>query len=301
MELRQLKYFSKAAETLNFSQAAKALFITQSTLSQQIKQLENEMGVQLFQRNSHEVTLTEAGEELLPYANSTIRSAETCFDRIRDLNELLSGTLNIGVTYTFSPILTESVISFMRRYPQVKLNIFYKTMSELMIMLQKREVDFVLAFRPTHKFEQIESHIMFDNHLSVIVHNNHQLASLEKITLPELENYELALPSRGLQARNTLENMLSERDYNMKIRIELNEVNILLKLIRESNLVTILSEATIHDEPNLVAIPLDVPNNQMEGCIHMLKDVYRKHSALEFIRILNESKAVRERMHNWLE
>ena len=64
MELRQLRYFVKAAETLNFSEAAKGLYITQSTLSQQIRQLETELDVQLFQRNSHEVTLTEAGAEL---------------------------------------------------------------------------------------------------------------------------------------------------------------------------------------------------------------------------------------------
>lgn len=66
MELRQLKYFVKVAETLNFSEAAKELFITQSTLSQQIKQLEAEINAQLLQRNSHGVALTEAGAELLP-------------------------------------------------------------------------------------------------------------------------------------------------------------------------------------------------------------------------------------------
>ncbi|MDE7128161.1 MAG: LysR family transcriptional regulator, partial [Bacteroidales bacterium] len=77
MELRQLRYFVKAAGTLNFSEAAKSLYVTQSTLSQQIRQLENELGVQLFERNSHEVSLTDAGEELLPYAMKTLESAET--------------------------------------------------------------------------------------------------------------------------------------------------------------------------------------------------------------------------------
>ena len=165
MELRQLRYFVKAAETLNFSEAAKGLYITQSTLSQQIRQLETELDVQLFQRNSHEVTLTEAGAELLPYAKETLYTADTCKEHIRDLQQLLTGTLNIGVTYSFSPILTETVLAFMKLYPEVKLNIFYKTMTELMQMLVKREVDFVLAFKPTRRYEQIESHILFDNHL----------------------------------------------------------------------------------------------------------------------------------------
>lgn len=87
MELRQLRYFVKAAETLNFSEAAKGLFITQSTLSQQIRQLETELDAQLFQRNSHEVTLTEAGTELLPYAKETLYAADTCQEHIRDLKQ----------------------------------------------------------------------------------------------------------------------------------------------------------------------------------------------------------------------
>ena len=76
MELRQLKYFIKVAETLNFSEAAKLSCVTQSTLSQQIKQLENELGSQLLVRSSHNVALTEAGAELLPYARRTLHEAE---------------------------------------------------------------------------------------------------------------------------------------------------------------------------------------------------------------------------------
>ncbi|MDO4172628.1 MAG: LysR family transcriptional regulator, partial [Prevotellaceae bacterium] len=122
MELRQLKYFVKVADTLNFSEAAKALCVTQSTLSQQVKQLEGELGTQLLIRSSHSVTLTEAGEELLPYAQKTLHDAELCMVRINDLNQLSAGTLNIGVTYSFSPILTETLLLFMRMYPQIKLN-----------------------------------------------------------------------------------------------------------------------------------------------------------------------------------
>ena len=94
--------------------------------------------------------------------------------------------------------------------------------------------------------------------------------------------------------------VFSERDYKFKVRVELNEVNILLKLIKKSNLVTILSEATIHDESGVKAIPLDVNEYEMEGCIHTLKHAYRKHSALKFIHLLSESNAIRERMHTWL-
>ena len=126
MELRQLKYFVKTAQTLNFSEAARLLFVTQSTLSQQIRQLEQELGSDLFIRDSHSVQLTESGEQLLPLAQRTLQDAAACQDRIKDLHQILSGSLNIGITYSFAPLLTETVMEFLKIYPGVKLNIFYK-------------------------------------------------------------------------------------------------------------------------------------------------------------------------------
>ena len=210
MELRQLRYFIKAAETLNFSDAAKALNIAQSSLSQQIKQLEDDLNVKLFLRNSHYIRLTEAGEMMLPFALRTIHDAETCIDRIHDLQKLLTGTLNIGVTHSFSPILTETVISFMKMYPHIKLNIIYKPMGDLMELLSKRELDFVLAFKPTHPVADVESHILFQNSLCAVVSTTHPLASNDKVSLAELSKYNLALPSKGLQARNAFDNIVSD-------------------------------------------------------------------------------------------
>lgn len=299
MELRQLRYFAKAAETLNFSDAAKALNIAQSSLSQQIKQLEDELDVLLFLRNNHSIRLTEAGKEMLPFALRTIHDAETCTDRIRDLQKLQTGTLNIGVTHSFSPILTETVISFMGMFPHIKLNIIYKPMSELMEFLHKRDLDFVLAFKPNRPIADIESHILFQNSLSAVVSTAHPLAAKDKVTLSELEKYKLALPSKGLQARNALDSLVA--DYSrFQIRIELNEVNILLKLVRQTRLVAVLAEDSIYNERDVKAVPLDVPDNEMTGCVHILKGTYHKHSMKEFLRLLGESLAVKKRQNSWI-
>lgn len=300
MELRQLKYFVKVAETLNFSEAAKALCITQSTLSQQIKQFEEELGTQLLIRSSHNVKLTEAGEFILPHAKQSIYESEACSERIRDLNSIKTGALSIGVTYSFSPILTETLLSFMKLYPNIKLNIFYKPMNELMEMLKARNVDFVLAFRPTVPVEGVESHILFQNYLSAIVGIHHPLATKEKVSINELAQFNLALPSKGLQARNAFDRVLPYHDDHFNVKIELNEVNILLNLIRQSMLVSVLAEATIHNETGVKAIPLDIPENEMAGCVHILKDSYRKKSMQEFIRMLGESVAVKDRQNSWI-
>ena len=172
-------------------------------------------------------------------------------------------------------------------------------MNELMELLSNRELDFVLAFKPIQTFPNVESHILFQNTLSAIVGKNHPLASKEKVSISELEKYDLALPSKGMQARNAFNNIVSDCDV-FKIRIELNDVNTLLKLVRQTSLVTVLAEDSIYDFSDVKAVPIDVHDNQMSGCVHILKETYRKQSMQEFIRILTESIAVKRLQNNWI-
>lgn len=285
---------------LNFSEAAKSLFIAQSALSQQIGLLEQELNTQLFQRTNHGVNLTESGEELFPMALRAIRAAESCEERMIDYRPVLSGTLNIGVTYTFSPFLTKTLLEFMKLYPQVKLNIHYNPMAELMVMLERHEVDFVLAFKSVQSYPGIQSHVLFNNRLAIIVSEHHPLAQKEKVTLLDIQKYDFALPSMELQARNAFEHLVRRYCPKLRVRLELNEVHILLKLVRQSNLVSVLSEASVLGEQGVKAIPIDVPDNEMKGCVHLLKNGYRKHSVQVFIRLLAESRSIQMRLGEWM-
>lgn len=300
MELRQLKYFVRIAETLNFSEASRTLYVTQSTLSQQIKSLEDELGSLLFQRDSHSVTLTESGQMLLPLARQTLMDASSCKVQIKDLQEMLTGELNIGVTYSFSPILTETVKNFMKEYPGVKLNIQYKNMEELMGLLRRREVDFVLSFKSNRPYDEIESHNLFEDKLSVIMRKDHALASKSSISIGDLTKHRLAFPAKGLQARNAIEKYIDLEASRLNVCLEINEANILLDIVQHNNVFTILSEATIRGREMLKAIPLDIPDNQMQGCIHTLKRVYRKRSAEAFVKMLRETNTVQELSEKWL-
>ena len=156
MELRQLRYFLKAAETLNFTDAAKQMYITQSTLSQQIKQLEDELNVLLFDRIGKKVYLTEAGKEFLPFAKQTVEDAELGVQRIRDLQGIRRGTLRIGITYSLSFGFSSILLKFMKEYPNIKLEVIYDTALELLQKLKNRDLDFVLSFNMSVPEEQIE-------------------------------------------------------------------------------------------------------------------------------------------------
>ena len=295
MELRQLKYFVQLSKTLNFSTAAKELFITQSTLSHQILQLENELGQPLFHRNSHEVMLTEAGQTLLPLAMQTLLDADSCLQRLDELKNLMSGELNIGVTFSFACIMAETLTTFLRRYPNVKVNVSQSTMADLLRRLENHEFDFVLAFRPLESNPRLESRVLFSHQLTAVVNEHHALASRPSLTLDELQRYDLALPLRGTRARNAFERIIAGKGYHYKVKVEMNYVYLLFRLLRESNYVTILSESTVTGEQGLCAIPIigmDTEESRMYGCVHLLRNVYQKKSAQEFIRMLGESTSV---------
>ena len=293
MELRQLKYFVKVAELLSFSKAAKALYITQSTLSQQIKQLEDELDMALFFRNNHKVTLTEAGETFLEGAKKTLADADDNKAKIMDLASGHRGTLNIGATHSFGSILTESILAFKKEFPQVHLNICYRNVVELMELISNGDLDFALSFKSSEKFDNVESRILFDNKLSIIVREEHPLTRKKVVRLADLEDYELILPGVGLQARSAFDSILTERHLNLKVSIEANEVNTILNLLNKSNYVTVLSETVILEHKGLVSIEIDDAECRMEGCLHFCTNRYRKRSTEEFIRLLRETKALR--------
>lgn len=301
MELRQLKYFVKSAEYLNFSVAAKHLYITQSTLSQQIKQLEFELGFELFLRNSRHISLTEAGEEFLPFARKTILDAEDGVQRLHDLQHVKTGTLRVGVTYSLSTVLTEGLISFMKEFPGIKLEVFYKTVDELMVLLREHKVDFILSYKPLADAPDIESMPLFENVLALVVANEHPLASCKKIKLSELSGKPLILPSKGLQARTMLDKLVDGKNIELVYKLELNETNILLQMVATGNYATILSTSAVFGKTRFKAIPLDEPGNVMEASLLRLEGAYQKSAAKEFIDILLKTEAVKRRLMNMFE
>lgn len=298
MELRQLKYFVKSAEYLNFSEAAKHLYITQSTLSQQIKQLEYELGFTLFIRNSRHIFLTEAGEEFLPFAQRTIQDAEDGVQRLYDLQHVKVGTLHVGVTYSLSTVLTEGLMRFMHEYPGIKLEICYKTMAELLELLRARKLDFVLSYKPLIDSPEIDAMPLFDNTLAVVVDKEHSLAKCSKVSLQELQGHNLVLPSVGLQARSMLDRLMEDKDFALTSKLELNETNILLQVVATGRYATILSTSAVFGNTRFKAVPIDEPGNVMQASLLSLRGAYQKASAKEFIKILLDTEAVKRRLMN---
>ncbi len=286
MELRQLKYFIKTAETLNFTEAARQLFITQSTLSQQIRQLETELQVQLFDRIGKRTYLTEAGTEFLPYAKQTVADSEGGVQRLRDLQNIMAGELRIGAVFTLSDLLTSTIISFSKQYPNIKLVVVSRPVNELLDLLKERKLDLILSYRPDDEDNQIEFFPLFDSNLSVIVNYNHPLVAQREVSLELLKQYPLVLPSVGSQARTMIDRLLASRHVQLTPQIEISSMTIMMNLVETGHWIAVMSEMLIRGHEKLRAIPIAGRKTQMHPSVITLKGIYQKLSAKEFMKIL---------------
>ncbi|MFI2744222.1 LysR substrate-binding domain-containing protein [Zhouia sp. PK063] len=289
MELRQLKYFVRAATVLNFTHAADDLCITQSTLSHQIKELENSVGVLLFDRIGKRVKLTEAGAIFLVHAKRTIRQAEESQQVLTDLNNLKTGKLVIGATYGLTKLLIETITDFNANFPEVQLQIQFGTTAQLLEKLHTFEIDAMLSFMSSsQQYNQLEMSELFSSQLSLIVHESHQWSKLKKVNLKKLTELPLVLPAASYSIRNFLDEQLDKKGIVLNAHIEINDIHSLLELANTKKWNTILMSSSLFDFKELKAIPIEGKLMQRVATVAVSSEIYRKKALVAFKKILEE-------------
>lgn len=187
MELRHCRYFVAVAEELHFGRAAKRLNISQPPLSQQIRSLEEELGVELLRRNKRTVRLTPAGEVFLQSARKLLRGAEDSVDVTRRAARGEVGTLQVG----YAPgveidILPKALRAFAQKYPQVEVRLFPLATRDQVDALKQRRLDVALVMLPVSE-EGIHVSLVRREPLTLVAPSEHPLARRRSITVRDLE------------------------------------------------------------------------------------------------------------------
>ena len=286
MELRQLKYFIMSADTQNFTEAARQCFITQSTLSQQIKQLETELGVQLFERIGKRVFLTETGRDFLPYARQTVADADYGVQRIKDLEELKTGRLCIGTTFGLSALITDAIARFSEQYPEIHLEVMFSKQDELIEAVRERKVDFALTFEMMEKDDLLTEQPVKTYHLCAIVSDQNPLAQQATVSLRQLADYDICTPARGMNARRMFDSLTNKKGIELQPKLEINEIHTLLHLVRTGRWVAILVDSIIHGEEGLCAVPLREAALPMPVVWLYPKDMYIRKAMQKFMELI---------------
>lgn len=256
MEIYQLQYFIKTAEVLHFTKAAELCFVTQSGLSQQIKKLEEELGLPLFKRIGKKVQLTEAGSVFLVHAKKVIENIENGKQAIEDLNEMIGGELRIGVTYIFGLLILPVVNAFAKQYQKLKIVVEYGTTEGLEHKLLHNELDVVLVIS-SHPIElPIQKVPLFTSNMVMAVSKTHPLAYLDKIAFKKMDEIELVLPGKGSNSREFVEELFQKFNMTPKIAIELHSIHALLQMVENSDWATIVAEKALKGWDQLKSIQI---------------------------------------------
>lgn len=169
MDINLIKYFVSVAQTLNFSEAARQNFVSQSTVSRGIKEMEKELGADLFSRTKRDVVLTAEGKALLPYAMEIIENLNSATFTIEKLQRGIDGKITIGYDETSGPYIARYLKKFVSSYPDITVDIKKIEISEEILALDNGEYDIVFMLRDMMPDSPDIDHIdAFDDTLSIV-------------------------------------------------------------------------------------------------------------------------------------
>lgn len=197
MNLRDLKYLVVLADTRHFGQAAERCFVSQPTLSGQIKKLEADLGVTLFERTNRSVETTPLGEAIVEHAKRVLEQADALRQLAQSHQDPLVGALRMGAIPTLSPYLMPLILKPLRKqYPQVKLVLSEELTETLLTRLGKHEIDAALLATPVED-PDLESMPLFDEPFWLIHPTSHPFSDKKKIIQADLDGADLLLLSEG--------------------------------------------------------------------------------------------------------
>jgi LysR family cyn operon transcriptional activator len=288
IKLRQLQYFLAIAETLHFSKAAEKLFVTQSTLSHQLAELETQIGKPLVDRAGKTVRLTQIGEIFRVYAKRSLDALEAGCSAIEEFEGVQRGLLRIGVTQSFihklmPPILAE----FMSVYPGMQLAVEEMTAPKIEQRLADGLLDLGIAFAPA-VLEETELEPILEERLLLVTGKNHRLASHRRVPMKDLKDEPLTLLTREFSTRRLIERYFEQLGLEPLVVCETNNISLMVSLARESRLATIVPESAVDRSSQLHIVPIYDPIPMRVSALLWSKHNYRTKAAQTFAQLVRD-------------
>lgn len=261
MELRHLRYFVSLAEYLNFTRAAERVHVTQSTLSHQIRQLEEEVGQPLFERIGKKVVTTEAGELFLGFAERALKEVDHGIAMLKQPAQGgLSGQLRIGATHTFNiGLIPECVARFLARHPTVRVRVEELSADQIGAKLLDGALDLGIAYRPNDPSE-LWFEALYNEEMVLVVGDDHPFAGRKRIRMVELHQQQLVLLPEYFTTRTLLDECFKVSGAEPIVVAEMSTIAPMLGLVLRTKIAAI---AAINAVPESLAgvqmIPIESP------------------------------------------
>ena len=288
VKLELYRVFKEVADSGNISVAAKNLYISQSAVSQSIKQLETALQARLFARNPRGVTLTGEGQMLYQYVRSALGLLATGEDKLTQAQQLLLGTLVIGASDTVTSFfLTPYLDAFHRKYPGIRLKIVSGRSAKVLSMLKSGAVDIAFASSPMDS--SMECWPCFSTH-SVFVAGREYPCDFDHVySYAEIAQFPLILLERKASSRIFLEQEFLKAGVSLTPEIELSSRSLLVSLSRIGLGVAGVTQEFVEKELEsgeirLLKTEFDIPSRSVDMCT--LRDVHPTAAAAAFMDMI---------------
>ena len=259
MELRHLRYFIALAGSLNFTRAAERLHVTQSTLSHQIKQLEDELGTPLFDRIGKRVALTEAGDEFLHHATKALREIDLGLGALRKDAPDTAGELRIGATQTFNlGFIPDCIASFHERHPRVRVVVEELPAEQIAARLQQGTLDLGIAYRPGVP-GPLQFEPLYNEEMVLVVAQGHPLSRRKRVRMVELHRLPMVLLPASFATRQMLDECFRACGAEPQVVAEINTLAPIMGLVAKTRLAAIVAANAVPAHAGLAVVRLESP------------------------------------------
>lgn len=256
MELRQMEYFLMVCEVSSFTRAAERLYVSQPAVTSAIKALEDDLGIQLFDRSQRQATLTNEGQIFYKHIQHVMHGVTQTLSEIDNLKKLNSGTINLGITALASMApLPQIIAEFKATYPEIQIYLTEGNSEVLQNQLIQESIDLAVIFANT-QLPNISYIPLPKDELVICVNGSHHLAKKKKLTLSDIVQEKLIILKQGCQYRQILIENFEKSGTLPEIQFETDQIDTIKSLLIHSNAVSILPKMLCFSDSKLTVIPL---------------------------------------------
>ncbi|GAB2946146.1 LysR family transcriptional regulator [Nonomuraea fastidiosa] len=287
MQFQQLAYFVAVAETRHFTQAAERMRVAQPSLSKQIKALEEDLGARLFSRARGNVTLTAAGEALLPLARRILADADTARQEVAQLAGLRRGRVRLGATPSLcAGLVADALARFHRSYPGIELLVEEGGSRDLVKALARGQLDLSLIIMPLQSDDPslVTEEILREN--LVVVAPVHERLKGPYLHIEDLRNRQMVMFRRGYDLREATLAACRQAGFEPQLAVQGGEMDAVLRFVEAGLGVAVVPSMVLDGRPGLRGTPLAPPGLSRTIALAHRKDVEPTSAAQAFRQTL---------------
>lgn len=285
MEIRHLEYFMEVARQKSFSKAADTIHISQPSISKAIKDLEGQLGVALFYRNTKHVELTDAGENILEQAQQIVSSFQNITAQLDSLTRLQTGKIHIGLppitgVTSFSHLLG----AFKKEYPEINIHLFEFGSKKIELAIQDELLDIGICTPPENR-ELYEQLYFIQDPLHIIMHPTSNLAQFESIDYSQLRGEHFILYDKDFRLHDMIIDKCKAAGFMPNIVFETSQLELMTQMVAADFGIALLPSKICKglDKNAIISRPFVDPPVCLKLEIVWKKNRYLSHAAREFL------------------